>query len=331
MTNKTINTKEIEEKRMATIRTASDYTGMNVPLRYILYDLTDMLRDELKAVRDMPYHTPEQKQAKNNLPRYYVSGEYNFSKTGDRYNFPIKDKPIVASNLMIVELDEHDNDTTDIWAVRKDIFELPYVYCCLKSVSGHGYYCIIPIEDTQYTKQYYNYIADLWEQKYNVKADRNADTLVRARILSFDDERDEWIKKDTDIKIWRLKRIEKDDTRPEVKIERPQKYIREQKGDWEMITNKAMELLINDGYYAKSYNAWFHLGAELKNFDNGWDLFYKSSTNNTKYNDDFKTIKKKWDGITPSGITDDLIKKWCGMAKKQFGEKWFLPYLNSKS
>jgi len=81
-------------------------------------------------------------------------------------------------------------------------------------------------------------------------------------------------------------------------------------------------MMIDSGYYAKNYNAWYHLGAELKNFDNGWELFLKSSLN-SNYDDDETTIKKKWDQITASGIDNDLRRKWMGMAKNKFGTYWY--------
>ena len=81
-----------------------------------------------------------------------------------------------------------------------------------------------------------------------------------------------------------------------------------------------MELVINDGYYVKGYNAWYHLACELKAFDR-YDLFIKAS-NNVDYNDSIDKIKKKWDNAEPVNIDNDLIRKWCGMARNRIGKDW---------
>ena len=311
-----ISTNVIETIQVGAIRHQNSYKGTNAPLHYLLYDLVDEWSDMLKKIQAMEYHSKEQAEAKSQVPRFYISGAYDFNV---KDSFPIYNKPIVKSNLMTIDIDEKDNEI-DIWSIRKQIFELPYVYSCLKSVSGHGYYCIIAIEDTDYTKEYYRYIAKLWKQQFNLNCDTNASSLVRARIISYDEERDNWIKKDTNISVWKLKLKEK---KTEVK---PQEQIKFDKykhdNNLDNVIPLIMEKLIDDGYYIDSYGAWYHIGCELKNFQNGEEMFVKLSQNNPRYNDDIKAILKKYKECSPSGIDDNLRRKWIGMAKNKYGKDW---------
>ena len=50
-------------------------------------------------------------------------------------------------------------------------------------------------------------------------------------------------------------------------------------------------------------------------------LFIKAS-NNVDYNDSIDKIKKKWDNAEPVNIDNDLIRKWCGMARNRIGKDW---------
>jgi hypothetical protein len=319
-----ITTTDIEQIQVGAIRSQNCYSGTNAPIKWLLNDLMDEWSEQLKNIQSMDYHSEEQSKAKSCVPRFYISGAYDFS-VKDR--FPIYNKPVVKSNLMTIDIDEKDNDGIDIWSIRKKIFDLPYVYSCLKSVSGHGYYCIIAIEDTDYTKEYYRYISKLWKQQFNLNCDQNASSLVRARILSYDEERDMWIKKDTDISIWTLRLKEK-------KVEqKQQEQIKFDKYKYDNSLDDliplAMEKLIKDGYYIDNYGAWYHIGCEFKNFQNGEEMFVRLSQNNPRYNDDIKTILKKYKECEASGIDDNLRKKWIGMAKNKYGKNWYKTIKNS--
>ena len=334
---KTINAIDILRTQVTVIKTANGYEnniwgkgnpiGSIVPLKYVLYELQDICKNQVDYVRSLEYHSDEQKQAKNIVPRYYISGVFDLNeyKIG---RFPIHDYPKIGSNLMTIDIDGKDNPDIDIWKIREEIFKLPYVFSCIKSISNKGYYCIIPIEDTHYTKEYYNYIIKLWKNKFGINIDNNASSLIRARILSYDDELDKWIKKDN-VQVWNLKYVEK--PKEEVIVEQKifPKYKETIDGlDWTFITHKAMELLINDGYYVKGYNAWYHLGCEVANFEDGQQLFLKLSKNGS-YNDSIDVIMKKFKSCSPSGINNELIQKWCGMARNKYGKNWFLKYIKN--
>lgn len=322
---RTIHTNDIENTYVAAIPFENSYNGTNAPLKYLLNDLVEEWKERLTSCKSLEYHSNEQKGAKSRLPRFYISGAYDFSVT-DR--FPIYNKPIKKSNLMTIDVDEQDNNI-DIWKIRDEIFNLPYVYSCLKSVSGHGFYVIIPILDTDFTKEYYNYICDLWKQKYGIVCDKQASSLVRARIISYDEDSQKYIKKDTEINVWELKKKQKKECIEEYKQEVFSKYETTTR-NFDKLIPKIMEALINDGYCVNSYGAWWYIGCELANFDNGEQLFIKLSQNNTKYNDSIKTILNKWKQCSPTGITDELRRKWMGMAKNKYGEQWMAKIQENK-
>lgn len=319
-----ILTQDIENQVVTVIGSSTGYkngkwTCSNLRLKHILWELTDYLKDELNEVQLMEYHSEEQKKAKNNLPRFYIAGKYS-----TEVGFHINDREILEySNLMTVDIDEKDNTDVDIWKIREELFKEDYIYSLIKSCSGHGYYAIIPIEDGKYTKLYYSYISKLWKQKYNLITDKQANSFTRARILSWDDERDKWIKKDK-VCIWKLK----DEEEKKVKVEN-KVYSNESLNYKENLTHLAMAMLINDGYSVEGYNKWFYTGCELANFQDGESLFIEMSKNG-KYHDSIDDILKKWAECIKhvTGLTDDIHRKWQGMAKNRFGKDWMKTYLD---
>lgn len=313
---------EILNKYVATIINENGYIngkfiGSNITLYDALYTLPLKWKERLEYTSSLEYHSKEQIEAKSQLPRYYISGIYDMSEY--IYRFPIHDYPKCASNLMTIDVDAKDNPTIDIWKIREEIFKLPYVFSCLKSSSGKGFYCIIPIQDTHYTKEYYHYIIDLWKNKFNLNIDEKADTLVRARIISYNEDIDSWIK--DEVSVWKLKKLkeEKSDKNELSLFNYKPKY--QSNSNWERITHLCMKKLIDDGYTVNDYAAWYHLGCELANFDDGYEMFYQSSKNYDNSQSD-SYISKRWKGCKASGIDDNLIRKWCGMAKNKYGNDW---------
>jgi len=293
------------------------FVGSNITLYDALYTLPLKWKDKLIDTMSMEYHSDEQEYAKSLLPRYYISGIYDMNEYIIR--FPIHDYPKVESNLMTIDIDGKDNTDIDIWKLREEIFKLPYVFSCLKSCSGKGFYCIIPIEDTHYTKEYYDYITNLWKDKYGLKVDSYASSLVRARIISYNEDIDSWIK--DEVSIWKLKDPKIKEEMKEESLLFSYKPKKEYNSNWDNITHSCMVKIIDDGYTVNDYKAWYHLGCELANFDDGYELFYKMSKNYDSSQSD-SSIKKRWKGCKASGIDDNLIRKWCGMAKNRYGKNW---------
>lgn len=326
----TINYKDILNTKVTVINKQNGYdkVGEVLELSYpLLYLPEKVLKDKLIAAQQMEYQSEEQKQLKGNTPRYYISGIFELEEWKQGGKFPIYGKPITGSNLMTIDIDGKDNTHLDLFEIRKKIFNLPYVFSCLKSFSGKGYYCIIPIEDTMKTKEYYKYIVKLWKQQFDINCDENSSSLIRARVCSYDEDMVQWIKKG-DVQIWNLEYIEKPEEQPiEVEVQYPKYTNNKQDGlDWNFITHKAIELLIADGYHVESYNQWYYLGCALKNFPDGEQLFIQASQN-PKYTDSISNIIKRYNRCTADGLPENTIVKYCGMARNRYGDKWFVKYL----
>lgn len=178
-----------------------NYVQMDVPLRYVLYDLANMYKDKINNVRNLPYHSDEQKKLKAELPFFYIGGTFPIKN--------IKDEALITpTGLMCVDIDFCDNEKEPN-EYREDLFNLPWVLGCYLSASGKGIYLIVPIEDSTNPEPYYRYIEKLLFSKYKVKVDANAINVARARVLSYDNI-DKWTKsEDTDIKVFDLKIIPK--------------------------------------------------------------------------------------------------------------------------
>ena len=326
---KTIDVDTILNKQFAFIndQTASDGIIKNVSVKTAILDFPNKQKYRLLRTTNIEYGSDAYKKAKGYLPRFYITGTFNIDWSN---GFPIKEDNIeTPSGLMSIDIDAKENPNIDLMELRKTLFQLPYVFSCLKSISGKGLYCLIPIEDTYSTTEYYEYIKHLWEQKFGIICDGNSKSILRCRICSYDEDAINWIKTG-DVQVWNLKRkITEEPKVVEKEIFYP-KYEQKHDGiDWDFITNKAMELVINNGYKIESYGAWYYLGCELKNFPNGEQMFIEASKNNPKYNDSLTVILNKFSCCEPCGLNDELRKKWIGMANNRFGRKWFLKYIQN--
>ena len=292
-------------------------------LMEVLRDLPHAYKEHLIKLKSLPYHSEEQKALKLETPQYFICGKLNGSTSLERLTDP--------NNLMIVDIDKKDNEHLDFKEVRDTIFRLPYVMGVYESCSGQGLYCIIPIPDIYKTKSYYNKLLKVWKYHYNINIDPVACNINRARFISYDPKWmlytreyvQEWIQED-------FGKTEEEDKQERIlnliKTKPKQPMTKDKLIE---LTHKAMWLMVNGGYscdrFVNSYGAWYHLGCEMKNFEDGYDLFYKLS-NNGRWNDDESVIRKKYDSCKATGITPLLHMKWQGMAKKKFGERWWEKY-----
>lgn len=84
--------------------------------------------------------------------------------------------------------------------------------------------------------------------------------------------------------------------------------------------------LLDDGYSIddmktdNKYANWYYVACDLKNFDDGKDLFIKFSNNSSEYNDSGDKIIEKYNAAKTTPINDCIIK-WCGLFKKYYSTK----------
>lgn len=299
----------------------SSYTQVDLTLSYILIQLSDMYKEQIKHLRQIE-DEQKQKQEKTNFPCWFTGGTFPLNKTRD-------DNIISYSNIIAIDIDYKDNVDIDLDKVKFDIFNLPYVFYVSKSIRGKGIYALIYVEDGKHTIEYYNYIVKLWKQKFNVNIDAMCKNIGRKRFISYDD--DYLLKDDdTDIKPWKLFDIvsvtNNTANTPSLFEYRPPTHI----NDTHKFTHKAIWHMLNNGYsidnmQAKTpYSAWFYVACEFARFDDGFDMFYKFSTNSSKYKDTITDIKKKYDSADVNKVSDeDVAKKWQGLCKNTYGKDWW--------
>ena len=280
-------------------------------LEDVLFMLSNIWKNQLIAITNMPYHSEQQKSAKLCLPRVYVGGTFLDWHTRD-------DNILEPSNLMTIDIDFVDNPTLDMKQLQQKIFDLPFVAVCLKSCSGAGIFAIVPIEDYKKTTLYYQYLKKLLFQKYGVVIDSKASNIARARFLSYNEDYRRWIKTD-DVQVWQLYDEEKITTHDAQTPQLFSKYKSSNETD-KLLT--AVKNVLNSGYCATGYGHWYHTGCDLAAFDCGRQLWQQFCENGARvksdWNDNYRIIEAKWKEClkNPSVIDDAFKRKWFGLAKR---------------
>jgi len=318
--------KDIKNKKFSVLLSANGYekdkNGVtlyrqtDMTLQTILFVLGKNYQYHINNLRQMTYHSDEQKEYKSHFPVWFVGGTFPYKKT--------KDLDITSySNILAIDIDACDNPSMDLETIRQQLLQLPYVFAVFKSISGLGIYALVLIEDGSKTKEYYKYIINLWKDKFNIKIDESCSNIGRKRFISYEDNIEAFIKDDeTDIIPWKLTWIEPIKEEPIHPILFQQKEFKTNNDLMTERTHLAMKKLIENGYAVQNYGHWYYTGCDLSNFNDGYELFVQLSQNG-KWHDDISIINKKWKDCKPSGINDELHTKWQGMAKKQFGCNWW--------
>ena len=308
----------------------TDYTQSDRTLNEILFGIGKLCEKNIGLLRQQEYHSDEYNRIKNDLPCWFVGGTFPKPevKNGRLVTYTDDEYINTYSNILCIDIDNQDID-------RQTIFNLPYVFAVLRSCGGRGYYVLILVEDGKYTKEYYSYLAKVFKMKFNINIDTQCKNIGRKRVISYEDNIWQWIKPlEQEITSWKLKDTTTVDDLFENKSKRfidykPQKnnnnnnnidFVR--KAIWKLLDNG---FSIDDySKQSKNYGAWFHTACEFAHFDDGYEMFVRFSQNSTKYNDDIKTINKKWNNADKNKSNiDDVCRKWCGMCKKRYGVNWW--------
>lgn len=292
-------------------------------MKTILFVLGKRYSNKINELRKMEYHSKQQQLFKKEFPCWFVGGTFPFNKT--------EDKDIVTySNILAIDIDKVDNANIDLTNIRKYLFELPYVFAILKSITGMGYYALILVEDGKYTKEYYEYLALLWHNKFGINIDEKCTNIGRKRFLSYEEDIKDWIKSDDiDIKPWKLKAIKKEEMPVQTSLfmsYNPKQYISDD------FVQNAIWKLLNDGYSIEdflikdqknAYSVWYHIACDFHHFEDGLKMFIQFSNNSSKYNDDINVITKKYNNGKKEKSYEDVAKKWCGICKRKYGKDWW--------
>lgn len=269
-------------------------------------------------VAEAPYHSDLQKRLKSAMPRFYIAGTFP--------KYAIRDKDVVTwSNLVCIDIDGKDNPGKELGKIREQLFAEEYVFAVYLSASRKGLYAIVPVSDGKETKAYCRYLRALWKQKFGIETDSNSENIARARIISYDTDWIEWTKKD-DVRVWDLKDDEEDVDEFVKKTEEAVGIFQKDFSSFNPVerTHLAMQRLVTNGFTVDGYNRWLRIACEMRNFADGFDLWYTMTVNNTKYHDfDRQKLLRKYNGLPMAELDENTHRKWQGIAKQQLGENWW--------
>ena len=164
--------KTIFETNVSFYKSVHEATGETRLLSSLL--LSKKWRAQVEAVRNEA--DPERrKKLKQALPAFTVSGVFNGRKELQAH-----------SGFMCIDIDAKDNENVKDFAELKNLIaKLSCVAYCGLSVSGAGYFCIIPIKDPDKHGKYFRSL------QYNFKRcgitiDGQCGNINRMRFASFD-------------------------------------------------------------------------------------------------------------------------------------------------
>lgn len=294
-----------------------DYAQTDLTIKQIL-NLGISYKEPIEKLRSLSYHSKEQKMYKEQFPCWFTGGIFPLNMT--------EDKDILEySNILAIDIDKIDNPKLDIDEAKCNLIKLPYVILVSKSISGQGIFVLVLLEDGKYTKEYYSYLAELWNKMFGYNIDTQCTNIGRKRFISYD--KDIYIKEyEDDVIPWKLKKIKAEKkSQPQNRMidYNPNLY----KSDT-TLTRKAIWYMLNRGYSIDDinctsyYGVWYHIGCEFRHFIDGESMFIKFSQNSVKYHDDMHTIMKKWENTKIESDIDSISRKWCGLCKNKLGSNW---------
>lgn len=132
---------------------------------------------EIEHLRSLP--TKEKRnEAKKRLPQACISGVFSPTRKADNL--------IKHSRLICVDIDRQDNLQIDNWdEVKQELGKLPFIAYIGLSVSGNGYFAIIPLRYPDYHRQQFEQLKrDFGRMGINI--DVACGDVCRMRTISYD-------------------------------------------------------------------------------------------------------------------------------------------------
>jgi hypothetical protein len=174
--NLKINDMDIFKKEISIYNGVSDTAGTTATLAAFLNSrrhVEDIQR--LRACND----AEEKKRIKLSLPQATISGIFSPTRKAENLQ--------AHSGLVCIDFDAKDNTTFPQWnELKKVMARFREVSYCSKSVSGNGYFAIIPIKYPKYHGQHFEAIRRDF-LKLGLKADIACKDVCRLRCMTYDD------------------------------------------------------------------------------------------------------------------------------------------------
>lgn len=122
----------------------------------------------------------ERDKLKATLPAITPSGLFAISR---------KDENLKKhSGFICIDIDKKGNEAVSNYnSLKTELCKIPFVAYCGLSVSGNGYFVLIPIKEPQHHKEYFNSLLVAF-QDMNITIDKSCSNVSRLRGYSYDNE-----------------------------------------------------------------------------------------------------------------------------------------------
>ena len=169
--------KDIFDTEISVYNGVRDVYGTTCKLRAFLFDKKHV--PEIEHLRSLPTKE-ERNEIKKRLPMACISGIFQPTRKAENL--------VKHSGLICVDIDRQDNLQIDNWdEVKQELSKLPQIAYASLSVSGNGYFVIIPLRYPDYHKGQFEKLKRDFE-RMGIVIDRACGDVSRMRCLSYDAE-----------------------------------------------------------------------------------------------------------------------------------------------
>ena len=256
---------------------ATDNIGTEVNLKdFILTDKYKMIAEQIRGGATVDERHSIKKQLYDKIPSVTISG---------RFSQRDSEHMIEHSGLLCIDIDLKDN--VDIMPQVPSILQsLKYVAYCGKSISGYGYFAIVPIENPKHFKQHF-YALEEEMKSYGIVIDKACKDITRMRYASYD--ADGYYNPNATTYYWELDKVVVATKKPKEKINRRGlTSTSSTMTDAEMVSKQLEFLKSSSSTIPDDYDTWFKVGMALNAGlgDDGRTYFHEFSKLSDKYNED---------------------------------------------
>ena len=255
----------------------TDTTGTEVNLKdFILSGKYKEVAEQIRCGATADERHDIKKQLYNQIPAVTVSGRFS------QHN---SEHLIEASGLICIDIDWKDN--VDIMPQVPSILQkLKYVAYCGKSISGDGYFAIIPIENPRHFKQHF-YALEEEMKSYGIVIDKSCKDITRLRYASYD--ADGYYNPNATTYYWELDKEAKVANNSKEKVTKKRlSPTSSSMTDAEMVGKQLEFLKSSNSTIPDDYDTWFKVGMALNSGlgEEGRTYFHEFSKLSDKYNED---------------------------------------------
>ena len=300
--------KDLLNSKISLYKRVNETKSQTITLDDWLHKVTPAAKKVVTDIRFTNVSDPKAAKAMKtlNLPCCTISGVFE----GERKASLVTEKnPVIC-----IDIDKIP-DGIPIEELKKEVFELPYVFYVSLSARGEGIFALI----------YYNKDNDFLttfkalEQDFrdlDIEIDKACKDICRLRFVSWDAEP---LEKE-EVEMYDGEYLEQF-ADPQFYKETKKKDTQIQTDDW--FTFKTIKYLINNcGYRADEYQDWLMDGFRLATFgEYGHALFMHLSQHSDNFNE--RVAERKWEEcVRTTQMTRDCLAYYYGEAKRRIGPGW---------